>query len=304
MNPSKSVLTMAPPKSGPSTARSTHESDSTGPYNTEFEQLMHDNGIYMPYRAPMITLPSTPQNMGAIRERLAQRRPSLSASGFSEEDFWAFRERATTASSEDEFMQSAMSFITSGKKAPFDSDLAEVHLGGTSRMFVGFGGAPPTEIDSRVCEALADVIILRDDQQRPAAPSYFVQINKQEGSNDVEMRQAANTAAVGAQCMFELQNFGKNPPVYDDNAYSIVVSYHAPDATLHIHVSQPRRSAVGQKEFLTTRLGTFNMTQSLEDFRQGAMAVRNARDLCKEWRDAFIADANSVAEALPPPSKP
>ena len=100
--------------------------------------------------------------------------------------------------------------------------------------------------------------------------------------------------------MFHLQNYGNETLVYDGNAYTLVPAYHAGMGTLQINATHPVQSATGQTEYYTTQLESYAMTGNINNFRQGAAALRNSRDLSKEYRDSLIASANAVARARIP----
>ncbi|OJD18342.1 hypothetical protein AJ78_01655 [Emergomyces pasteurianus Ep9510] len=82
-------------KSPPSSARDTKTTTkaSSAAYSRNFQQKLIDHGIYPDgYEYPDGQIPSTPNNMEEILELLAQPRPSLSSSKFSDGDFRKFND--------------------------------------------------------------------------------------------------------------------------------------------------------------------------------------------------------------------
>ena len=60
------------------------------------------------------------------------------------------------------------------------------------------------------------------------------------------------------------------------------------------HPGPPANDA-GEPQYYMTQLGAYAITHSMESFRSGAGAYRNAREWTQQQRDGFIANANGVA---------
>lgn len=94
--------------------------------------------------------------------------------------------------------------------------------------------------------------------------------------------------------MLLLQEYSKDKPEFDNNAYIISSVYH--DGTLKMFTSHPLKSATSDRpEYLMTQLNTWGMTGNIETFREGATWYRNGRDWAKEQRDEAIKRANERA---------
>src|SRR5690348_9113982 len=75
----------------------------SGPYDRNFQQKLIDSDIYPHgYRYPDGRVPAKPENREAINQRLAQPRPSLSPSRFTEEDYEKFIQADADARNEDQ----------------------------------------------------------------------------------------------------------------------------------------------------------------------------------------------------------
>ena len=128
--------------------------------------------------------------------------------------------------------------------------------------------------------------------------NFFLTAKKSDESVAEAKRQACYDGALGARGIHALQSYGRDKPVYDNNAYTITSTYH--DGTLKlytIHPLKPTRPG-SRPEYVMTQLKAFALTSDPETFRQGATAFRNGRDLAKEWRDGFIEAANKRVRGI------
>ena len=105
--------------------------------------------------------------------------------------------------------------------------------------------------------------------------------------------QATYDGALGARGMHELRSYVDPETAYDNNAYTIISTYH-PNVLLIMYTSHPVESTDPkyQTEYRTTQLNSYAMTGNPEGFRQGAAAWRNGRDLTRDQRKELIGAAN------------
>lgn len=110
-------------------------------------------------------------------------------------------------------------------------------------------------------------------------------------------RQALYDSAVGARRVHELRSYVDAETLHDNNAYTITSTYLGRTGNLTIYSTHPTPSNDLQNpiEYRMTQLNGWKMTGNPEALRQGASALRNARDLVKEKREEFIAAANAKA---------
>ena len=74
---------------------------STGAYDRNFQQNLIDFGVYPDaYEYPDGQIPPLPHNWEVVNQKVAQARPSLSPSQFSDEDFRAFKRADANAAKE------------------------------------------------------------------------------------------------------------------------------------------------------------------------------------------------------------
>ena len=107
----------------------------------------------------------------------------------------------------------------------------------------------------------------------------------------VGMRQSLYIGCMGARAMQVLQSYGKPDPVFDGNAYTIVVTYY--DEVLKLYSLHPMKSVESGPpvQYHMTRLASFAIG-SVETLRAALTAYRNLRDWTKGKRDEFIEAAN------------
>ena len=97
--------------------------------------------------------------------------------------------------------------------------------------------------------------------------------------------------AYGARGMHKIQSYGQGQSVFDGNAYTIGLIYDCYDRDLAcytMHATGPA-GPNGEPNYWTNYICSFNMIDSVDTFREGVAAFRNAQDWAKEQRDKFIA---------------
>ena len=280
---------------------------NTRPYDRDFQQNLIDGGVYPHrYEYPDGRVPAKPNNWEEVNQRLAQPRPSLSPSKFSEEAHEKFVRADAHASKEKQVMESVIPIIEGEIKdakcvsggIPFTNldHLTDGTLvpGNPDRYY----GARPEQLNREIRTELGSQIIPSTQHDLPTAPNFFLAAKGPDGSIAVAGRQASYDGALGARGMHSLQSYGQDEPAYDNNAYTVTSIYHG--GTLKMYTSHPAQSdGPGcRPEYYMTQLRSFAMTDTADTFRQGATAFRNARDWTKERRDEAIGYANDRANDL------
>ena len=158
-----------------------------------------------------------------------------------------------------------------------------------------FYGARPEQVDLKVRRDLGKHIIPSTDKSLPVAPNYFLEAKSHGGRLDVAKRQACHDGAIGARAMHSLRNYGATRPEYDNNAYTVTSTYHG--GTLKMYTTHATQSDApeGGSDYYMTQLNSYALTGNPHTFRQGAAAIRNARDFAQAQRDKFITEANEKA---------
>ena len=272
----------------------------TSAYDHTFEQHLIDHGIY-PNRYKHGNHDSVyPDNWEEINEMLAQPRRSLSPSRFTLEAFEKFNETNREALNEDMVMQKAVPIIVGTTDIPSHGN---VLFGNLENLTDGslamakpdvYDGSRPAELNQHIREKLGPYIVPSTNTTAPCLPNFFIEGKGPNGNAAVCKRQALYDGALGARGIHELRSYIGQETLYDKKAYTIASCYHGASATLALNMIHPTPSTDPNRnyEFRMTQLRSWSMDDSPDAFRQGATALRNARDWAKQRREEFIAAAN------------
>ncbi|KAG6015046.1 hypothetical protein E4U54_004402 [Claviceps lovelessii] len=284
----------------------TKTTKSIGPYDRVFQQHLIDHNIYpYLYRFHDGSRPPEPENLDQIRRAMGQRRPSLSSSRFSDEDFKSFQLLVADAFNETELAPDIMraieghvpdrrcratniafknlDYLTGGTTVPGQPDL--------------YYGARPEQLSSQVCREQSGKIIPSCRPELPILANFFLEVKGPDGIPSVAPRQACYNGALGARGMQSLQSYGQPDLKYDNKAYTISATYQSGQLTMYTSHPIPPCTPGGRSGFVMTQIDTWALTGNADAFRQGASAFRNARDWAKEQRDAAIRQANQRVAA-------
>lgn len=273
----------------------------TSAYDGAFEQHLIDHGIFFNNRA------QKPDNWKEINHRMAQPRPSLSPSCFSDAAFETFVQTNEDALTEATVMSKAFPVITgsanipSAENLPFGNlkDLTDGSLVKARPDF--YDGSHPAEIDEPIRKDLGSYIVPSTNTAAPCLPNFFTEGKGPTGSAIVGRRQACYDGTLGARGIHELRSCTSPETIYDNNAYTITSTYHGATGDLTIYTTHPTPSTDPSNPvgYRMTQLNGWKMTGNPETFRQGATALRNARDWAKEQRDELVTAANSRVVDMP-----
>ncbi|KAG9228475.1 hypothetical protein BJ875DRAFT_508482 [Amylocarpus encephaloides] len=267
---------------------------NTRPYDRDFQQNLIDGGAYPDeYEYPDGRVLARPDNWEEINQRLAQPRPSLSPSQFSDDKFRKYKRADTHAFKEDQVTKSVILII--------EGEITDAKCVSGNILFTNLDHL----IDGTLVPGNPDLYYgarpeqLNRQHDLPIVPNFFLAAKGPDGSIAVAGRQASYDGALGARGMHSLQSYGQDEPTYDNSAYTITSIYHGGQLKMYTsHPAQP--SGPGSRpEYYMTQINTWGMTGNAETFRRGATAFRNARDWTKEQRDEAIRYANDRANDLP-----
>ena len=289
-------------------AKTGRESDTssktrrTSAYDPSFEQHLIDHGIYPEGYGGFRNL-QEPHNKDEIHARLTMRRASLSPSRFNREAFWDFKEKNQDALTEDTVMSEAFPIIIGTAAIPSQKNLLFGNLkdltdGSITRAKPDlYDGTRPAKLHKRVRADLSPYIVPSTNTTAPCLPNFFIEGKCADGSPAVCKRQALYDGALGARGIHELRSYVDVGTPYDNNAYTITSTYHGSTGVLKLYTMHPTPSPdlENVSEFRQTQLKGWIMTDDPDSFRQGATALRNARDWAQEKREELIAAANGKA---------
>jgi hypothetical protein len=308
----------------------TKRSRRSSAISENFEQHLIDHGIYIKgYEYPDDQTPE-PSNLDWIRRTFATLRPSLSPSRFSDSDFRSFARNNDRVIGENKVMRRVLPTLLGDADILDEEDLLFTRLKSiTDDITVDpkpdfYDGARLRDIDKRILEDIdkdiveeaeetdEDVPNQKKNRRRrirrsfivptkhhtaPVAPNFFLEAKAPNGGAGVLKLQACHDGAVGARAMHKLQCYAAGKPVYDNNAYTLTATYHS--GTLKIYATHVTPSGPGgSPEYHMTEIDGWYTTGNPDTCRQGAAALRHARELAKEWRDQFISAANKRARSI------
>ncbi|KAF1993984.1 hypothetical protein P154DRAFT_582275 [Amniculicola lignicola CBS 123094] len=308
----EAVRKMSSSQSRPGTSRT---GTGTGPSNASsrttprtrisskdaaFEQGIIDADIHPYNRGPK------PNEWKEINERLAQPRPSLSPSRFSEGAFEKFQLKNDEARSEDQVKSEVIPLITGETSIPsvhnrLFTNLATMTNDATSAAKPDYyDGSRPAELNQCVRNALKPYIVPSKRLHEPLLPNFFTEVKGPDGKASEMRLQAAYDAAHGARAMLEIQSYGQNGYNYDGNAYTLASTYHSGTGSLKMYAMHPTEPAEpdGKPQYHMTQLDGYDMTGNRTTHLAGRRAYRNGRELAEEYRKAAIARANEKANEM------
>ena len=276
-------------------------------YDGGFEQHLIDHGVYPEGYGGFRNL-QEPHNWEEINARLALPRASLSPSRFTREAFLDFKAKNQEALTENTVMSKAFPIIAGTSDIPSQENLL---FGNLKHLTDGsitkakpdcYDGSRPADLNKQTREELGPYIVPSTNTAAPCLPNFFTEGKGPNGNTAVCKRQALYDGALGARGVHELRSYVDPETAYDNNAYTITSTYHGGSGDLTIYTTHPTLSNDAQNltEYRMTQLNGWKMTGNPEAFRQGASALRNARDWAKEKREELIAVANNNALSSEP----
>lgn len=241
-----------------------------------------------------------PKNLDEIHKRLQQQiEPSLSPFQFTNEDFLHFRSlHYSDTPSKAEVMSSILPIIqgreaiASGQDC-FFGNLKPLAQNMSKAKPDYFNGSYSKEIHTKIQKDLGEYI-MPSDNSRPLLPNFFFEQVFGRGEYLNAESKITEDLAYGARGMHKIQSYGQGQSVFDGNAYTIGLIYDWYDRAItcySMHVTGPA-GPNGEPNYWTNIICSFQMIDSVDNFREGVAALRNAQDWAKEQRDKFIALAN------------
>ena len=268
-------------------------------YDGGFEQHLIDHGVYPEGYGGVRNL-QEPHNWEEINARLALPRASLSPSRFTREAFLDFKAKNQEALTENTVMSKAFPIITGTADIPSQENLP---FGNLKHLTDGsitkakpdcYDGSRPADLNKQIREELGPYIVPSTNTAAPCLPNFFTEGKGPNGSTAVCKRQALYDGALGARGIHVLRSYIHPETAYDNNAYTITSTYHGGSGTLTMYTTHPAPSKDPKTstEYRMTQLNSFAVTGNPDYFRQGASALRNARDWAKEKREELMIAAN------------
>lgn len=303
------------------------EARKISPYDTNFGQHLTDHNIHEDEYDPQTNqVLQEPLNIDAIRHEILAARAFISPSQFTKAAFHGFRHKNKTVS-EGTVMRTVIPIITGDSDIPNDGNLLFTNLVSlTSETTVTpvpdfFDGARAETIDKTVIRNLYDRIVPTKHITVPVLPNFFLESKGPCGDGVVIELQARYDGAHGSRAMQAMRSYiyhrkssrGSNKskvgiepepepgpgPEYDGNAYTLSCTYCQGNLQIYAHHVTAPATPNGAPAYHMTQIGGWAMTGTVDAFRQGVTAFRNARDVAGRLRDCLIREANAVSAVCP-----
>ena len=274
----------------------------TSAYDPPFEQHLIEYGIYPEGYSDDEDFEEL-ANIEDINRRLAQPRSSLSPSRFTLEQFLDFKKKNQEALTESKVMSKAFPIIAGTADIPSQENLRFTNLKDmtdgsiTKAQPDSYDGARPEDLNKQIREELGPYIIPSTNTAAPCLPNFFTECKGRKGPADVNKLQATYDGGLGERAMLELLSYNHPTTTQYNIAHTITSTYHGGTGDLTIYSTHASQSHNPQHpvEYRMTQLNGWKMTGNPDAFREGASALRNARDWAREKRGELIAAANGNA---------
>ena len=278
--------------SGVTKTKSSVKSRSTSAYDANFVQIMTDNFI------DINVDPTPPTNWEDWSERIAVARTELDS--FTTNDYNMWTREVRRAKSEAQVMSMVFPTVINGANQayPYDMDRRCTNWAPLVREDIVdakpdyFQGHWPGPENADIRRILDEYIVPVPDA--PFSPNFFVEGKPETGSLAVGKRQACYDGALGARAIHKLQMLAENQDeeVYDGKAYTVSGILHQGKLEIYLHhLSQPNGPGT-EVHYHMTYLDDWNLGGTIQKFRAGTTALRNATDVAFEFRDKFVKAAN------------
>jgi len=280
----------------------TKDTKNSRPKDANYQQKLIDGGVYpYGYKFPDGRRPPLPLEWDEINRRLAQSRPSLSPSKFSDGGYQEFIEKDAEAFNEDAVKDSvlpamlrAMGASSGAQKNILFTNIDPIVAGISQAKPDYYYGAQPEQIHPNVRTDLSKHITPSSHAHLPAVPNFSLEAKGPDGSLAEALRQACHNGAIGERAMQSLETYGQDEPVYDGNAHTISSIYHGGTLKMYAHSAAQPNGPGTRPEYYMHQIKGWSMTSDQDTFLKGATAFKNAGDLTAEYRNAAIAHANEI----------
>ena len=252
------------------------KSKSTNAYSKGFEQHLIDHGVY-PAGHFKGKEKEEPSNVNDVRQRLAQRRSSMSPSRSSPNAFTEFKDCNEEATSEIDVMVNVVPKIlgsTITAKA-FNKEFNNLkHLTDGSIAIAQpdyYNGCRPAELNKTIRDELASYIVPSTNTSLPCLPKFFLEVKGLDGNNAVCKRQALYDPALGDRGVRKLLDYIDSSAASDSKAYAIAATYDRNTGYLEIftaHVKKSEKPDIDH-ELRMTQLNGWGVVGNEDAYRQG-----------------------------------
>lgn len=111
--------------------------------------------------------------------------------------------------------------------------------------------------------------------EAPCVPNFLIEVKGPDGKAEVVARQCLHDGSVGARALHNLRDLIGVAPLFDNNAYTIMISYCSTiPNTLALYATHPTPPAAPgrQADYRMTLVESFNLRNGFRSFRAGMLA--------------------------------
>lgn len=318
-------------RSADRSSHATSKTKSSSPYDAAFKQSLIDGAVWPIGHVLSSTLdrPPPPDNLDEIRSVICgNSRASLEPPAFTDQDWKRFsnaHDQATSEEARSRLLEGIIEGAALGldvmnvKRGPIILTnllplLPNLVPGNPDRAY----GARAETLHKSVRDTLGKVI-LPTTALAFLCPNFILHVKGPKGSSDTAGLQAVYDGALAARGIDTLYRWGSDGEGSGDgdgqgNIARTITCTYTPDGVLRMFAVHSRRSQTSTSllqeqdtssshglpnvEYITTRIGGWFMSESLEHFREGAAAFRNGMEWARTQRDEAIRRANQRARAI------
>ncbi|KAJ4286980.1 hypothetical protein N0V90_012861 [Kalmusia sp. IMI 367209] len=154
-------------------------------------------------------------------------------------------------------------------------------------------GARPDQIHPTIGKELSRSIKPFADRGRAIVPNCFVEVKGNTGAAHVLELQALYDGTIGARAVFDLEKFAARKPVFDAKIKAISMTIMKGILSLYAtHILPPTHPEHPPVRYETTLVDRFILDTNVSACRRAVIAYRNALDWTKTIRNEAIEKAN------------
>lgn len=277
----------------------TTKSGRSSAYKSDFMKLLITDYVE---RAHVI---DEPANYDDLRNRLQQRRDSLSRTQLPENFHKDFLIATELAVEEAQVMTDVFSVIKGPKIRPSRTNHACQNWAPlvSSNLVIPqpdfFDGAEANASNAELRQTLDGIIVPSNPADCPFLPNFFAEIKPPNASPAVLQRQAIYDGAFGARAIHHIKAYGADES-FDGNAYTLTSTYINGQLDILAHYVTAPDSPGKPPHYRVASVGKYLLDDKsdIKSFLSGLTAFRNARDFAQEKRESFIAAANQRMQSF------
>ncbi|RAH86058.1 hypothetical protein BO86DRAFT_406476 [Aspergillus japonicus CBS 114.51] len=244
-----------------------------------------------------------PRNFVTLRERFEETRPSVKRLDKNDQKVWLKacrnfgKRRAKFNDALDMLLGEASETVLTYESEPI-TGLAPLVQGMflAQPSYFDCGDFYALDADGRIANDLKDYILPATDAYG-VVPNFFVQLQLDDNADEPAELRAMHYGALGARAVQKLRFHAREDEAWmDENAYSIVVVVFEESVTIYgVYMMKPEDES-READYQLTDLYYSRLDRGVGQFRKAVAAVRNARDVAKEWREYFMDMATRALE--------